>query len=556
MKATNVQNKLPAVLLGALAGILVFLWVYGTAPLHTGWDAWVYAGYDEWDVQQHYAGWLLFRNSHWGFPLGLADTIAAPDGTLISFTDSLPWVSIFLKLLRGILPSTFQWFGWYILLCFALQGAAGALLTRRRAGLAFAALGGAMFACLPTLWERAFRHTALASHWLYLFALYFYLEYRHKLRQGNVRFPWGFSLLAFLSVGIHPYFLPLVMICTLLAAVDHIRLRRELLRGIMIFLSGVGSALVGGVLCGAVGGGVSASRGGYGAISMNLNAIFNPYSQGHYLWSRLLPVLPQQPSQYDGFNYLGLGVLLLAAVSLVYALTHMFSAGNWWRRNGPLFAACVFLTAFAVSNGIYWGTEGFTIPLPAWLTELCGIFRSSGRMFYLVGACILLFGLYTLAEALHRPGIACTALAVFLAVQMWDLSGAAAQKRTSFAELFATAPVELAPLTQAGGLGEAASRLAATSPLREDRVRKLAVLAGQQGMSINFSVAVSGEYPSAQASMEQAAALLKEGGFDPGTVYVTTDFEEYESWQQIFGNNGSVMLFVVDSCYFLVPMGG
>ena len=168
----------------------MFLWLYGAAVLDPGWDAWILNGYDEWDIQQHYAGWLLFRNSHWTFPLGFADTIAAPDGTAISYTDSLPWVSIFFKLLRGMLPATFQWFGLYTLLCFALQGAAGALLCTRgaRCGAPLAVgalLSGALFACLPTLWERAFRHVALASQWLFLFALYAFLEQRAALRSGG-----------------------------------------------------------------------------------------------------------------------------------------------------------------------------------------------------------------------------------------------------------------------------------------------------------------------------------------------------------------------------------
>ena len=205
----------------------MFLWLYGAAVLDPGWDAWILNGYDEWDIQQHYAGWLLFRNSHWTFPLGFADTIAAPDGTAISYTDSLPWVSIFFKLLRGMLPATFQWFGLYTLLCFALQGAAGALLCTRgaRCGAPLAVgalLSGALFACLPTLWERAFRHVALASQWLFLFALYAFLEQRAALRSGGRAgaWPWWFAVLGFAAVGIHPYFLPPVMVCALLAAVE------------------------------------------------------------------------------------------------------------------------------------------------------------------------------------------------------------------------------------------------------------------------------------------------------------------------------------------------
>lgn len=118
----NTKRRWLAALLGAAAGMVVFFLLYGTSTLHPTYDAWILNGYDEWDIQQHYAGWVLFRNSHWAFPLGLADTIAAPDGTVISFTDSIPWASIFFKALRGALPSTFQWFGWYTLFCFAMQG--------------------------------------------------------------------------------------------------------------------------------------------------------------------------------------------------------------------------------------------------------------------------------------------------------------------------------------------------------------------------------------------------------------------------------------------------
>ena len=222
----NTKRRWLAALLGAAAGMVVFFLLYGTSTLHPTYDAWILNGYDEWDIQQHYAGWVLFRNSHWAFPLGLADTIAAPDGTVISFTDSIPWVSIFFKALRGVLPSTFQWFGWYTLFCFAMQGAAGALLCARgqaktgAGALVFSTLGGLLFVMLPTLWERAFRHTALASQWLFLLALYAFLEYRQNLHSGTAKFPWAMPVLAFLAVGIHPYFLPLVMMCALLAAVE------------------------------------------------------------------------------------------------------------------------------------------------------------------------------------------------------------------------------------------------------------------------------------------------------------------------------------------------
>ena len=53
-----------------------------------------------------------------------------------------------------------------------------------------------------------------------MLALYAFLEYRQNLHSGTAKFPWAMPVLAFLAVGIHPYFLPLVMMCALLAAVE------------------------------------------------------------------------------------------------------------------------------------------------------------------------------------------------------------------------------------------------------------------------------------------------------------------------------------------------
>ena len=52
----NTKRRWLAALLGAAAGMVVFFLLYGTATLHPTYDAWILNGYDEWDIQQHYAG--------------------------------------------------------------------------------------------------------------------------------------------------------------------------------------------------------------------------------------------------------------------------------------------------------------------------------------------------------------------------------------------------------------------------------------------------------------------------------------------------------------------
>ena len=124
------QKTWVLLLLGAVLGLAAFLGLYGTVPLNPANDTWIWYGYDETDIHQHYAGWLGFRNSSWQFPLAQADALAYPAGAgvNISFTDSLPWVSVLFKLLAPVLPAQFQWFGLYELACFVLHGMAAALV--------------------------------------------------------------------------------------------------------------------------------------------------------------------------------------------------------------------------------------------------------------------------------------------------------------------------------------------------------------------------------------------------------------------------------------------
>ena len=175
MQALQKKQKTWALLLlGALLGLAAFLCLYGTAPLDPANDAWIWYGYDETDIHQHYAGWLGFRNSSWQFPLAQADALAYPAGTgvNISFTDSLPWVSVLFKLLAPVLPAQFQWFGLYELAAFILQGMAAALvLGLFLYDLLPLAAGTALFAFSPIMIERAFRHVALSSHYIVLLSL-------------------------------------------------------------------------------------------------------------------------------------------------------------------------------------------------------------------------------------------------------------------------------------------------------------------------------------------------------------------------------------------------
>ena len=113
------NDKTYIALLGAVIGFAVFLVIYGLAPLNPTNENFVLTGYLEKDIAQHYAGWKLFRNSDWQFPLGVGQNIEYPYGSSVSYTDSIPLFAIFFKLISPVLPQTFQYFGLFVCLCYS-----------------------------------------------------------------------------------------------------------------------------------------------------------------------------------------------------------------------------------------------------------------------------------------------------------------------------------------------------------------------------------------------------------------------------------------------------
>ena len=214
--SSNRQLRLFA--LGALLGIAAFLLVYGFVPLDVTNDAFCRGGYVEKDIQQHYAGWLFYRQSSLSFPLCVTTAINAPQGISIAYTDSIPLVALLCKPLASLLGGTFQYFGWFTLLCFALQGGFGALLCGLFSqGTLRPVLGILLFVSSPILYERAFRHTSLGAQWMVLAALYLYFRMRREGRYASL----GLFLLNVAAIGIHPYFLPMTYGITLALLLQH-----------------------------------------------------------------------------------------------------------------------------------------------------------------------------------------------------------------------------------------------------------------------------------------------------------------------------------------------
>ena len=65
--------------------------------------------------------WYFFRNDIWRFPLGVNPNYGEELSSSIVFSDSIPILALFFKLFKSFIPTNFQYFSFWYLICFYLQ---------------------------------------------------------------------------------------------------------------------------------------------------------------------------------------------------------------------------------------------------------------------------------------------------------------------------------------------------------------------------------------------------------------------------------------------------
>ena len=86
-------------------GIVFFYLIVGFGPLDPHNLGWIFGRFDP---PQHYLGWAFYRYSPWSFPIGLNPNFGMDISSSIVYTDSIPIMAIFFKLLSPILPQVFR----------------------------------------------------------------------------------------------------------------------------------------------------------------------------------------------------------------------------------------------------------------------------------------------------------------------------------------------------------------------------------------------------------------------------------------------------------------
>lgn len=382
---------------------------------------WLMSAYHDWG--QHYLGWAYFQNEPWHFPLGRIENFNYPAGTNVGYTDSIPLLAVFFKIFSFLLPDTFQYLGIWLLACHLLTGYFTIkILKLYNANLLYTILAVLLVALNPMLIYRGL-HPALCGHWLIVASLYYYLI---KPTSENVKSVNKKQIIILiLSALINPYLCMMVIGFNIILPLKNyfydkiIPLKNALL---YIFIS-VFSVLFSWFILGMVTFENSVNMevvNSYGLYSFNLNSFYNAGGFSTYLPQYKLA----QDQQYEGYAYLGLGILLLVLISTIYFLTELFLFKKTKLKNKGYLLLLVVATVtalFAITNKITLNENtALDFSIPDLIIRLGGIFRASGRFIWILYYLILFFAVLVYIKSKFTDKIKIPVLTLLVLLQIYD----------------------------------------------------------------------------------------------------------------------------------------
>jgi hypothetical protein len=497
-------------------GIAAFVAVVGLGIVNPRNVSWLLADFD---MTLEYLGWAFYRYGPWTFPIGLNPNFGLDISSSIIYSNSMPLFAMVFKPISGLLGEPFQFWGVWILVCFVLQAVMAwkllGLITRDVWIQTFAT-GLLLFS--PPMFSQIGFHNSTVGHFPILAALYLILR-----PAQNKRVLW-WSLLLPCTLMIHPYTFAMLVALWLADLGDKLLIQKKL--NILQVLFEMACAFTTTFLIAWQAGyfmSVSPGETGFGMYRMNLLALFDPSGFDAKNWSFLFS-LPwvKNNNNYEGFVYLGLGLLII----VLLALPMVFRHGQYLMkavRSHPFIVLClVCLTLFALSNNIGIGPWTLTIPLSPELFSIASILRASARMFWPVFYVISIVGLYFFIR-FYPKKMTTLILGLALAAQIADTSGAWLEIKRKINHASAQ-PVS--SLSDPFWISAARhyNKVVRVPVWNEQAIwEKFANYAAQNRMATNSVFMGRVDQKKIELSNQKIEQMLAEGRFEADTLYIVED---------------------------------
>jgi hypothetical protein len=398
---------------GSLLGVVGFFWIYsstyltGEVPFFSPPSA---------DVAQSLVGANYFLADYWHWLPLKVPNLESPEGLSIVYTDSIPLLALIVRLVMGQGIAPLNYFGFWILFCFALQGAGAVYLLRSFGERRFVVLllGSVLLLLMvPFLARQGFGHLALCGHFLLLFALGLAV----RVVRDGVWLPRAatFAALTAAAALVHPYLAAMVGGCCAIAALSIWVDRGRFWAAISGLIAAAGIMAVVALAAGFTD--AASTRGGFGTYSLNLLGPFWPQQSG--LFGANLPILDATRGQYEGYAYLGAGILLLVALSLAMLVARRREFWPRLQAGRVLILGMAVTYLFAASSVGYAGYVKLYDFSPA--PSVFELFRASARFAWLPLYLGTAAAIITVARSLSRVAVL-GILALAVAVQALDLA--------------------------------------------------------------------------------------------------------------------------------------
>ena len=512
-------NRLAMAILGLLA-LLVFharVRLSVLDPRNVGWMQTL-------DWPHYLQGWSFYRWDSWRFPVGYFTNLLHPVGTSTGLTDSIPWLALIFKIFDPWLPRPFQYFGLYLLLCFVLQGLVGfkimMLLSRDRL---HSMLSAAFLMVAPVFLDRII-HIALCSHWMILSLILWNVS--------SARSPESFpacrrkaTALNFLAAVTHPYVWAMTFVMSLCLFARPWRERGASAAAASSFVCWTLLQIVLALLGWWVFGYLvldSVREVGFGSYSGNLVGFFDSAGK-----TALVPRISAVGSHREAFDFVGLGITLIAAILLAASVKRMvLDRGAHDRRSsGPWLPSSPYFPLLVATTALWLFSLASLSPLFRWLGPVAGAFRASGRFSWPLYYCVVLFLLWRYRRAF--PSRAATGvLLLLLGLQVYDL------KPYWFLDVPVSRPIPQVgadPFWRSAGHAfrhlvlwpQGSGNLCGPTHLFEpERVDAFIFYAADQRMSINVGTMSRAPRAKIQAACAETLRALSEDRPEPQTLYV------------------------------------
>jgi len=377
------------------------------------------------ETSLYHTGWNFFKNDVWRFPPGANPNFGYPFGSSIVFSDSIPILALFFKLFKSLIPNNFQYFSlWYFISFFLQLFFSFRILKKFTSSELYSFVGSIFFLIAPFFIWRIHVHAALVGQWVLLASLYLALNYEISEKKIS----W-LSLIV-LSSLIFFYFTVMILTIYFLLRIFNLKFNKNNIFQLVVdFLIILFSLFLVMYLAGFFEIRIVDSMGvGFGYYKLNiLSVIDSTNSVFGVSWSLILPDIKlSEGEELDGFNYFGLGQILMLSLSIMLLLnknnrTNIFADKNIKKIKIFIFVALI-LTFWSLSNKISFGSHTLLeIPLNKYIFGLLSIAKNTGRFFWTVNYFLLFLSLIIIYKCFNKKNSLLLVL-LFLFIQSVDTS--------------------------------------------------------------------------------------------------------------------------------------